>query len=213
MTDEQKHQIKSNNDTLIKQNGYRVNDWLPILEISSLRSIEDIKGRMSVMNALNNIAFEAPTFIIKEWIENHNLTKFLSATEKQILDKDNDDLTEMEVNSVEWYLESLWALMWLTKMIDDLEAEEHLGDNMASLLPNLEQGDDNSMIDCLQNMRQEIEIYTMLDYYYRLHWYCVDERINGRQAQLNEGQIYMRRKSLEWAFNRLSNWDKVELST
>jgi Domain of unknown function (DUF4272) len=213
MTDEQKHQIKSNNDTLIKQNGYRVNDWLPILEISSLRSIEDIKGRMSVMNALNNIAFEAPTFIIKEWIENHNLTKFLSATEKQILDKDNDDLTEMEVNSVEWYLESLWALMWLTKMIDDLEAEEHLGDNMASLLPNLEQGDDNSMIDCLQNMRQEIEIYTMLDYYYRLHWYCVDERINGRQSQLNEGQIYMRRKSLEWAFNRLSNWDKVELST
>jgi hypothetical protein len=213
MTDEQKHQIKSNNDTLIKQNGYRVNDWLPILETSSLRSIEDIKGRMSVMNALNNIAFEAPTFIIKEWIENHNLTKFLSATEKQILDKDNDDLTEMEVNSLEWYLESLWALMWLTKMIDDLEAEAHVGDNMASLLPNLEQGDDNSMIDCLQNMRQEIEIYTMLDYYYRLHWYCVDERINGRQAQLNEGQIYMRRKSLEWAFNRISNWDKVELNT
>ncbi|MNW20348.1 hypothetical protein D3C71_2207160 [compost metagenome] len=53
----------------------------------------------------------------------------------------------------------------------------------------------------------------MLDYYYRLHWYCVDERLNGRQAKLNEGLIYERRKSLEWAFNRENEWENVEMGT
>jgi hypothetical protein len=213
MTDEQKHQIKSDNDGIINHKGYRVNNWLPILDTPSLRTLDEIKGRMSVMNALINIAFEAPTYIIKEWIEDQNLIQFLSNSEKEILEKDNDDLTEIEVNSLRWYLEALWGLMWLTKMIDSLDAEKHVGDNMSLLLPNLEQGDNNNKIDSLASIRQEIEIYTMLDYYYRLHWYCVDERINGRQAKLNEGQIYERRKSLEWAYNRVNDWDNVKMCT
>lgn len=213
MTDEQKLQIKSDNDTLIRNKGYRVNDWLPILETTSLRTIEEIKGRMSVMNAMINIGFEAPTDMIKEWIENQNLTQFLSASEKEILEKDSNQLTDTDINSLRWYLESLLALMWVTGMTDDLEAEKHVGDEMSSLLPDLERGDSNEMINVLTDMRKVTEIYTMLDYYYRLHWYCVDERINGRRPDLNEGQIYERRKSLEWVYNRKSNWDDVEMST
>ena len=213
MTDEQKHQIKSDNEKIIKQKGYRVNDWLPILDTPPPRTLEEIRGRMSVMNALINIAFEAPTYIIKEWIEKQNLTIFLSNSEKEILEKDNNDLTEIDVNSIRWYLEGLWALMWLTKMIDNLDAEKPVGEHMSSLLPNLEQGDTNQKLDSLQNKLQEIDIYTMLDYYYRLHWYCVDERLNGRQSKLNEGQIYERRKSLEWAYNRANDWDNVEMGT
>ena len=213
MTDEQRRQIKSNNDNLIKQKGYRINDWLPVLDTPSPRTIEEIKGRMSVMNALINIAFEAPTHVIKEWIEGQNLTKFLSNSEKVILEKENYDLNEIEVNSLRWYLEALWALMWLTKMIDNLEAEIPVGNNMSSLLPNIERGDTNEKLDSLQNIRPEAEIYTMLDYYYRLHWYCVDERLNGRQAKLNEGQILERRKSLEWIYNRANDWDNVEMGT
>jgi hypothetical protein len=213
LTDEQKQHIKVENDKRISQQGYRFNNWLPILETPSLRTLVEIKGRMSVMNALINIAFEAPIYIIKEWIEKQNLTGFLSTSEKELLEKENDDLTEIEVNSLHWYLEGLWALMWLTKMIAALEAEVPISNDMALLLPNLEQGETNRKIEELQSMQPEIDIYTMLDYYYRLHWYCVDERLNGRQAKLNEGQIYERRKSLEWAFNRSSDWDNVEMST
>jgi len=213
MTDEQKRQIKSDNDKIISQKGYRVNDWLPILDTPSLRKVEEIRGRMSVMNALINISFEAPTYIIKEWIEAHNLSTFLSNSEKEILKKDNADLTKTEINSLRWYLESLWALMWLTKMIDNLDAEEHVGSNQALLLPNLERGDNNKKLESLQILRSENEIYKMLDYYFRLHWYCVDARLNGLQAKLNEGQIYERRKSLEWAYNRANDWDNVEMST
>lgn len=213
MTEEQRRQIKIDNDTIIKQKEYRVNDWLPILDTPKLRTLEEIKGRMSVMNALINIAFEAPTYIIKEWIENYGLTKYLSDSEKEILEKENDDLTEFEVNSLRWYLESLWAFMWVTEMIPRLEAEEYIGDNMASLLPNLENGDSNQKLESLQHLKSEVEIYTKLDYYYRLHWYCVDERLNGREAKLNEGLVYERRKSLEWIYNRADDWDNVEMGT
>jgi hypothetical protein len=213
MTEEQKRQIKSDNDKIINGKGYRVNDWLPILDTPALRTIDEIKGRMSVMNALINISFEAPIHIIKKWIENEGLSGFLSNSEKEILAKENEELTPIEINSLRWYLEALWALMWLTKMIDNLDAEKHVGDNLASLVPNLEQGETNKKIDKLQDIRSELELYTMLDYYYRLHWYCVDERLNGRQSKLNEGQIYERRKSLEWAYNRENDWDNVEMGT
>lgn len=213
MTEEQKHQIKLENDKIIKDKGYRGNDWLPILETSSFRTLDEIKGRMSVMNALINIAFEAPVYIIKEWLENQNLLVFLSDAEKEILEKDNDELTDIEINSLNWYLESLWALMWATGMIERLEAEDYVGDHMVSLLPNLQHGETNIKLERLPEVRTEIELYTMLDYYYRLHWYCVDERLNGRQAKLNEGLIYERRKFLEWAFNRENDWDNVEMGT
>jgi hypothetical protein len=213
MTDEQKQQIKLENDQIINQKGFRVNNWLPILDTPKLRTVEEIKGRMSVMNAMINIAFEAPTYIIDEWIKAQKLTAFLSDSERQILAKENEELTEEEINSLMWYLEALWALMWLTKMVDKLDAEKYVGDNMASLLPNLEDGDTNEKLDIIKEIRPEVEIYTMLDYYYRLHWYCVDERLNGREPKLNEGQVYERRKALEWAFNRANDWDDVEMGT
>lgn len=213
MTDELKHEIKSKNDQLISEKGYRFNNFLPILETPALRTLTEIKGRISVLNALINLAFEAPTFLIKNWIESHNLSQHLSESEIEVLNAENEDLTQLQINTLLWNLESLWALMWLTELIDTLEAEEFVGDSMAELLPNLQQNEGNEKIENIEKIRPELEIYTTLDYYYRLHWYCVDERINGREAQLNEGVIYERRKALEWAFNRENDWDNVEMST
>lgn len=213
MTDELKHEIKSKNDQLISEKGYRFNNFLPILETPTLRNLAEIKGRMSVLNALINIAFEAPTYLIKDWIESHNLSKYLSDFEKEILEIENEDLTQLQTSTLLWNLESLWALMWLTEMIDTLEPEEFVDDSMAELLPNLQENESNEKLENIENIRHELEIYTKLDYYYRLHWYCVDERINGRESKLNEGIIYERRKALEWAFNRESDWDNVEMST
>ncbi len=117
------------------------------------------------------------------------------------------------MNSLRWYLEGLWALMWATNLIDSLDETQWCGEDMMSFLPNLEIGEDNRKIDEISEIRSDVEIYTMLDYYYRLHWYCVDERINNREAKINEGIVYERRKALEWLMDNSSDWDEIEMST
>jgi Domain of unknown function (DUF4272) len=209
----QQKTIKEANDKLILLQGYRVNQWLPILNDPKIRNLDEIKGRISVMNAMINIAFEAPTHIIKNWIIQHKLTKHLAESEQLIIDKPNDHLNNFELNSIMWYLESLWALMWVVEMIQNLEAKVKVGDNMASLLPDLENEEDNHKIENIKKLRTEIEIYTMLDYYYRLHWFCVDSRVSGIKIALTEGVIYERRKALEWVFDRDCQWDSVEMDT
>jgi Domain of unknown function (DUF4272) len=213
MTLAQQQTIKANNEKIILQQGYRVNEWLPVLDDPKMRSLEEIKGRVSVMNAVINIAFEAPTHEIKNWIIKYKLTKHIAESEQLIIDKPNDHLNNFELNSIMWYLESLWALMWVVEIIDSLEANQNVGDNMVELLPNLEEQEDNSKIDKVQSLRSELEIYRMLDYYYRLHWYCVDNRINGVKIKLTEGVIYERRKALEWVFNKEYQWDNVQMDT
>jgi hypothetical protein len=213
MTEEQKNIIRENNNKIIESKKYRFNSWLPVLENPNVRSIEEVKARMSIMNALINISFEAPTSIIRKWIDKNGLNEYLSNWENEILLKDNDELSEIELNTLRWYLEGLWALMWATNLNENLDETQWCGDNMASLLPNLEQNENNDKINVLSLMKSDEDTYKMLDFYYRLHWYCVDERINGRQAKINEGIVYERRKSLEWLMDRASNWDNIEMST
>ena len=213
MTNEQKLEIREINNKIIEAKAYKFNTWLPVLERPTVRSLEEVKARITIMNALVNISFEAPITIIRKWIDKNAYNKYLSNWENEILLKDNNELTEREFNSLRWYLEGLWALMWATDIVKTLDETQWCGDEMASLLPNLEQNDDNSKIEKLTNLKSDVDIYTMLDFYYRLHWYCVDERINGRQAKISEGIVYERRKALEWLMDKNSNWDDIEMST
>lgn len=130
---------------------------------------------MPVMNALVNISFEAPISYIRKWIEKHNLTSHLSNWENEISLKDNEELTNYELNSLRWYLEALWALMWVTKMIADLDETQWCGENIATMSPNLEQDESNEKIGQLSELRTDGEIYKMFDLYYR----CIDERIKA----------------------------------
>jgi len=193
LTEEQRIAIKEANIARIAKKNYRYIDWLPILENPNLRSQDELIGRMSVLNALINISFEAPVEIIKQWIEANQLTAHLSDWEKEILTKTQADLDQYEINTLRWYLEALWALMWATKMIPHLDETQWNEESMASMLPNLEEGEDNHRLQEVTTMHTAEDIYTMLDFYYRLHWYCVDERLKGQEAVINEGLVYERR--------------------
>lgn len=213
ITDDFKLRTKTQSEERVLALGGRICDWLPILDTPAVREVEEVKGRMSVLNALINISFNAPVIVIRDWLKAQELTVFLSEEEEALLAKTNDDLTDREIGSLRWNLECLWAMMWATNMIQELDPTEWCGDNMASLLPNLELGDDNAKLEQVRTLRSTPELYRMLDYYYRLHWYCVDERLYGREALINEGIVYERRKALEWIFNRAADWDDVEMST
>lgn len=213
ITDEFRLQAKTESEAKVLALDGRICDWLPLLDAPALRDVTQVRERMSVLNALINISFQAPIAVIREWLGQENLLEYLSPEEAAILAKREDQLTEQELTNLRWNLESLWALMWATQMVPDLDPTQWCGDNMASLLPNLEQGESNKKLAGLQTLRPAAELYRMLDFYYRLHWYCVDERIHGRAANVSESLVYERRKALEWIYNNQYEWDEVEMST
>jgi Domain of unknown function (DUF4272) len=213
MTKLLKTSIKTKNNKLIKDQGYEINKDLPLLSDPNIRDIEDIKTRLSIMNALSNIAFEAPTFVIKSWLMSYKLARNLSEIEQTIVDKPNDHLSEFEINSMMWYMECVWALMWVLKLTDNLEPNQNVGEELAELLPNLEEEENNGKVIAIKVIRTEEEIYTMLDCYYRLHSHCVNQRLTNQKCDLDEGRIYERRKALEWAFDKSIEWDFVEINT
>lgn len=212
MTEEQKVQIRNTNIQLLQSQKINLSASLPIIELQTPRDLEEIKGRMAVMNALVNISFDAPTFMIEEWVEAFNLSPFLSEWEYEVLQTENEDLEELDYNSLRWYLEGIWAFLWAVDLISTLDESNWCGNNMISLLPNLEKAENNSKIKKIKSLRATEEIYQMLDYYTLLHYYCTYESQQGRDPKVNEGLVYERRKALEWLMNKELDWDEVNLN-
>ncbi len=208
----QKEQLNAENIIKIKKLGFDSPNGVSVLQETKLRSLEEIKGRMSVLNAIVNIAYDAPVILIKLWIEKENLNSYLSEWEKQVLETENDKLSSEDLNALRWNQESLWVLMWVTKMVEDLPIDNWGQDFMGAMLPHLQQGEDNTKISILNKMCAEEEVYKLLDFYSRLHWYCIKERAKNKEVKISEGMVFERRKAIAWIHNSEQNWDRVEMT-
>lgn len=65
-------------------------------------------------------------------------------------------------------------------------------------------------------MRSKEEILDEADKIYRLHWACVDSRINGQTAPLalNESVVMERRRGLFWMIGyQDEEWDTISMDT
>jgi len=207
--------IKKESETIIIQNGGKICGWLPHIETNkTIRSNEEVINRALILNALLNIYFQAPIHIIKGWIEQYNLTEYLSASEKELLNKKNNELTEQEKINIYWFIEAVWALMWAGNLINDLPIDKCVEDRMAKLCPNLEKGEDDAKFRKKIKIRSKDELYKKLDLYYRAHWYTEDGRINSYPTGSISGGIIMeRRKALEWVNDNTLDWDDISLDT
>src|SRR3989344_9082385 len=131
--------IKLQSELKIRSLGGKTPDLLPVLEYEEMvvRSREEIIGRVSVMNALLAITFKAPVSVIKKWIENQKLNKFVTDKEMLVLQKINEELSQQELTNLYWYIEAIWALLWVGSMIFELPLDKRVGDNLINLAPNL----------------------------------------------------------------------------
>ncbi|MBX9695305.1 MAG: DUF4272 domain-containing protein [Cyanobacteria bacterium] len=205
--------VKKQSEQIVLAAGGKICEWLPHIEQKDLRPASEIIARALVLNAMLNIYFEAPTSIILNWITANDLTDHLTQREKEILSKRNDELTEQELINLFWYIESLWALMWVGNLIEQMPFDRPVEDFMASLAPNLQKNEDRSRFSKMMRMREVDEIFRMLDLYFRLHWYASDGQLNGYSTEPVELSIVMeRRKALEWVLSN-QGWDEVDLST
>lgn len=207
-------QVKAHSEQIILQAGGRVCDWLPIIERQHPRGQADLIGRALVLNALVNIAFNAPISVIRDWIDANGLSPHLSLSERDLLRKQNADLSEQQTADLGWSVEAVWALMWAGGLIPDLPVDTHVADHMVTLVPDLQQNEDGAKFTQKMRLRPYAELYQMLDLYYRAHWFTEDGRINGYDTGSISSDIVMeRRKALEWLLDSSTGWDDISMNT
>lgn len=207
--------VKRESERIILAAGGRILDWLPHLDVErrGLRSKEEIIARALAMNALINIAFSAPVHVIADWIERHGVGWTLTDVEREILKKSQQTLEEQERINLHWYLESLWALMWVGGVVDELAFDDGVPDTMVTLVPNLQKNEDGAKFSRFR-IRPDTEVFRKLDLYFRLHWYARDGSLTGTPTPPVQLSVVLeRRRALEWALDREHDWDHVEMST
>lgn len=206
--------VKSESEQIILAAGGQICDWLPVIERTTMRSREEIVGRALIMNAMLQIYFNAPVEIIDGWIFDNGLEDHVSPNEDFILSRQTEQLTETEKINLYWYIEGLWALMWLGNLIEALPFDRSVEDYMASLAPDLQSNEDGSKFQNKMRIRPFAEVYKMLDLYFRLSWYTRNGELNGYDTGAIKLPVIMeRRRALEWALQPDVEWDKIELNT
>jgi len=211
ITEEEKASIRQRNSQFFAEKGFSPLPTLPMISGRGLRPIEEIKGRMSVMNALINIAFEAPIEYISEWIYKHDLANHLSPTERELLSTDLSEVSDEDINALTWYMEGLYTLMWVTKIADHLDENAHMDEELAAKLPNLAEAETNQKLSSLQHIQSDEDTYHMLDYYSHLLLYQ-NSGLHPSDIALDEGSLYERCKALTWVLHAEMEWDEVNVA-
>lgn len=208
------YEIKNKSEVIIEKYGANINEKLPLIEYQGLRDSDEIIKRVTIMAGMVYIAHEAPPFVIKKWIEEQNLYKYLTEFEQDILEKEEQQVTSNEKLKLKWYVESMWALVWVLRINNNFQIYESVGDDLILMVPDVKKNQYISMLRSKVTMRDKKEIYEQVDLYYRLHWHCVDARIKGsKHSKFDEGTIMERRKALDWVVTPDVEWDDIDLST
>ena len=106
-------------------------------------------------------------------------------------------------------LDALTALAWAGAILDELALDAGVPDTLASLLPNIERGDDGDGFRARFALRPASVLRNHLDLYYRAHWHVRDGlRARRGPAPLDAHRIMDRRRALEWICDAaLEDWD------
>ena len=108
-----------------------------------------------------------------------------------------------------WRIEAIYALQWALGWWGTMLRP----DEVCSLDDVLHKAFDHAEL-ASPKRRPVGEILDAFDEYYRLHWACVDARLNSRELpQVDDGIVLERRHALQWLCDPEDDWDNVSLDT
>lgn len=205
---------KSRSEAILLNAGAEVCDWLPHMHETSPRDNYAVGNRALVLNAVIQIAFNAPIDYIAEWIHVNGLDSYRTKRETDFLSGARVFSKQDEADYL-WAIEALWSLMWAVGKFDNLDLDAQVPNNLAQCFPSLREfepaGDFSSGIV----VRPYVELYEMRDLYFRAHWYVRHARHTGRKTvyPFIQDVVMERRHALEWVADSTTDWDDVDMST
>ena len=180
---------------------------LPEIDEISIRKKDDIALRAVVLAEIKAITvYPEDKDVSMDWIKENEIDKFLTNSEKTILNKKS--LNEQEMIDFSWYQESLYALLWALNIVQVMSPafeESNVVNYLEQLPPDINFQD--YIKKC--KLRDTDEILEELDYYYLLHWSIR----NKKQSKFELSIVIERRRALEWVINNKLDWDDITLDT
>ena len=212
---------KEVNDEKIKAQGIAVNPYLPFTAADDevkLKSFDEICNRAIASLLTVQIALDAANGEHKEAIEyfsdvmdRYGIKDKLNANEQAVYDGTFD---QQQLANVAWEYECYWALVWALGLIgsDELEKVGEICDCEKAIAFVRDNGND---LRAICRLRSKEEILDELDYFYRLHWACVQHRIKPDTpiGSMDEEVVMERRRGLEWLISDKDDWFDISLDT
>jgi Domain of unknown function (DUF4272) len=198
-------------NTILQYDG-KILASLPYLDRSHVRSQADLIGRALALNAIIDLNFSVPASTIKDWLQKHDVLKYLTSHEAELLRRSAADITDQKKINLAWSLDALWALMWAGQLFDDLDFTSPIPDSMYEMCPHIRDAEGSEKFAAMQ-LRSFDELYRSLDLHYRLHWYAFEYNLREESGTFDCSRFIERRRALEWLLNPDTAWDEIMLNT
>ena len=220
---------KANSIRILQKCNIPYIDWLPLVETAEMivpRTAEEIAKRaiacLLAIQVACDFANDADSETIAGSREFFGCMAKTFGVENEFTEKEKvffiGTPTQQEAVNMGWKYEAYWTLVWALGLVDELAYPNGICD--CELAVNLVSkcGSFDEFISKV-NLRSVDTILDQVDLTYRLHWACVDARINGREnpGGLNGGVVFERHWGLNWLIGKgqeaYDDWDNVDTST
>ncbi|MCJ8311574.1 MAG: DUF4272 domain-containing protein [Saccharospirillaceae bacterium] len=199
-------QIKKDNTEFLNNMGLPLMDSLGLLEITQLRTSNEVANRTIVLATFIQLLFGAPNDFVDSYFTEHNLLETLTDDEKRRLLIDYEDWTDKEKNDLEHSIEIIWILVWAGGLNSkELTFNTPVDETLAAMLPQF--FDNEPPTDFINNFNllPDLKIFTELDKFYRVH----ESAKNISSTKVSLSLVKTRYKILKWINDNSINWDGV----
>lgn len=194
---------------------------LPPLSELKVRSREEIARRavalLIVIQYACDVAQEgdlpASKAFVADLLDKFGVADELTGDERDLLAQ--EEPSRQAAINIAWQYEAYWALLWALGLLDSLDFPDHTCD-CEFAIQAVSSCDSFAKFLDQTTLRQPESILDEADKIYRLHWACVNDRIQGREpaAGLNESVVMERRRALFWMIGyRDEAWDDIRMDT
>ena len=223
-TSEEGHQRKNKTIAYLKENGIPYTDSLPQLPpigACQLKAKEDIARRAVALLIVIQFACdvaqgenveESRDFFIN-MLHKYEVEANLTDNERAFL-YDQQPNAQDAIN-ISWQYEAYWILIWVLGFVKELDFPDEVCDceYAIQVISNCETFE-QFYLQIM--MRSQKEIMDEADKIFRLHWACVDSRIQERPAPvgMNESIVMERRRALFWLIGHQNEeWETISMDT
>jgi hypothetical protein len=216
-TDTESSSRKQRTINYLKQKSIPVLESLPTIPSSNqvhYRSEEEVATRILAVAAVAVKGELKSSDIPYQVLEKYAIhPDDVSPWELEFLNNPNPE--EQDFTNAIWRYESLNVLLWAAGYIDELYFPSDIV-NVATLTEIIRECRDFEEFMLHANMRDMDEILDVLDLTYRLHWACVNARVENQPIpeNVNPSVVYERHYALNWLINRYNeDWDNTSTPT